>query len=499
MPTVCSASCCWSREGDKTVGTSINCSAICEWRRSRSTKWCWILSCEILGTSMTNSTGNCVSRDLKKCSSCSPSCGTGASRICTKRQMASSCSMVCRRTRSCAPRGSPRHGGNRRAFESPETWPCSSARDSFLLPWPWWPCSGSVKRRTQRAPCRTSGATLLPGPCGWIAARWMWPRVCVCVSFLLALKNAPVRKRVESTHGSVSRSLSLALPLSRLSLFSCLSLLVCLCFFCPSFYLVSCSMTMTMSTRPVGSLCAHGSVLPWCLHHARNKCPMFLRKPHSIWKEVSLFLWWRRLKEVWCVCAVCVCRQYQLHVTIWALQPWTPQVTLEERVLTMVWWLPEISDLGSASWKIPGLRGSSKLESQLQDWSMCKISVSSHHHALDQRSWDGKVNGPSDDIAIDYRAKRFLRIRYAWCDDCVYIEETSRQASSLPKKSKCRRAACSERRPILTREADCIHDLRAFSSHQSSRSCTRVHHIYSFYADRIMTLRISIQDGTKLY
>ena len=74
----------------------------------------------------------------------------------------------------------------------------------------------------------------------------------------------------------------------------------------------------------------------------------------------------------------------------------------------MVWWnCPEFSDLGNASWKIHWLIQISKLESQLQDWSMCKINVSSHHYALDQRSWDSKVNRRSYDIAIDYRTKSF--------------------------------------------------------------------------------------------
>ena len=77
--------------------------------------------------------------------------------------------------------------------------------------------------------------------CVWL---WLWLCVCVRVPFLLGLKNAPVcsvktlpgvlskhpcdprHGRFESTHGSVSGSHSLALPLSlsRLSLFSCLSL-----------------------------------------------------------------------------------------------------------------------------------------------------------------------------------------------------------------------------------------------------------------------------------
>ena len=71
---------------------------------------------------------------------------------------------------------------------------------------------------------------------------------------------------------------------------------------------------------------------------------------------------------------------------------------------------------------------------------------------MDQRSWDSKISARTCDIAIDNRAKRFHRLRCAWCDDCVCIEKTSRQACSFPKQSQCRRAACSKARPILTRE-----------------------------------------------
>ena len=54
---------------------------------------------------------------LRKCTSCSPSCGTGASRICTKRQMTSSCSTVCCSTRSCG-RGSKTGPGSNPAVSS---------------------------------------------------------------------------------------------------------------------------------------------------------------------------------------------------------------------------------------------------------------------------------------------------------------------------------------------------------------------------------------------
>ena len=69
---------CWSRERDKTVGTSTNCSTTCA--RRRSTKRCGIRFREILGTAMTCSTGICVSRSLNTSSSWFPVCVTGARR-----------------------------------------------------------------------------------------------------------------------------------------------------------------------------------------------------------------------------------------------------------------------------------------------------------------------------------------------------------------------------------------------------------------------------------
>ena len=44
----------------------------------------------------------------------------------------------------------------------------------------------------------------------------------------------------------------------------------------------------------------------------------------------------------------------------------------------------------------------------------------------------------------------FPWLRYAWCGDCVSLEEASQHAVKFPKKSKCRRAACSKTGPILT-------------------------------------------------
>ena len=106
---------------------------------------------------------------------------------------------------------------------------------------------------------------------------------------------------------------------------------------------------------------------------------------------------------------------------------------------------------------------SSKLE---RNWCLSKNSRTSDHHALDQRTWDCHIKWRIYDLAIDY-GERFSWLRYAWCDDCFSVEKASQHAVTFPKKSKCRRAACSETRPILTRKTDCVHDLRALSSHQS--------------------------------
>ena len=69
-------------------------------------------------------------------------------------------------------RALPRRAGRAQAGEegasvavAPRTRPCAPP------PRPWWQSSVPVGRRTQRAPCRSNGATLLPGPCGWTAVR----------------------------------------------------------------------------------------------------------------------------------------------------------------------------------------------------------------------------------------------------------------------------------------------------------------------------------------
>ena len=130
--------------------------------------------------------------------------------------------------------------------------------------------------------------------------------------------------------------------------------------------------------------------------------------------------------------------------------------------------LPEISPLRNASWNIPRLFGISKLESQLQDWSYAQNQQILN--ALDQRSFDSKVNWRIDDIAIGCGKNRFCPITICLMRWLRLHWRIFRQACALPKKSKCRRATRSKMRPTLTMEANRLHDLWACSCNRSLRS-----------------------------
>ena len=104
---------------------------------------------------------------------------------------------------------------------------------------------------------------------------------------------------------------------------------------------------------------------------------------------------------------------------------------------------------------------------------MLKDSRSSSQNAVDQRSWDGKVNRRTYHSPIGSWEKRFPRLRDAGCNDSLCIEESSQIARALPKKSKCRRAACSEIRSFLERKTNCVHDLWTFSCNWSQWCSTR--------------------------
>ena len=91
-------------------------------------------------------------KDLKKSTSCSPICGTGASRICTKGQVSAMCSKKCRVNTTCGPRGTPGQGGREPPWRrgASGTSPCGSTRTSTPA------CPSSVLLR--------SGACTRTGP-----------------------------------------------------------------------------------------------------------------------------------------------------------------------------------------------------------------------------------------------------------------------------------------------------------------------------------------------
>ena len=132
MSIICSAVDCWSEEKDITVGTSTNCSAI---SGSLSIEREQRDGDEILGTSITCSTGVCVSTSLMMSTSCAPACGKGTSSICTHGKTSTMCSSVCRWTRSCG-RPSTRGGGIPLVLET-SFW---LRRASYAVPtWnEWW-------------------------------------------------------------------------------------------------------------------------------------------------------------------------------------------------------------------------------------------------------------------------------------------------------------------------------------------------------------------------
>ena len=173
-------------------------------------------------------------------------------------------------------------------------------------------------------------------------------------------------------------------------------------------------------------------------------------------------------------------------------------IILVELVLTMVWLI--IRDFRSRNciWEYSFLHGISKLESQLRNWSMFEISRSSSHNALDQRSWD---SAKSIDELMTSRSivGRSDFPDYDMLDAMISVsnEKTSPQACSLPQKSKCRRAARSKIRPILTRKTTCLHDRRAFPCNRSSWS--KDSQICSVYVCRMTTFKTSTFDGIKLY
>ena len=70
---------------------------------------------------------------------------------------------------------------------------------------------------------------------------------------------------------------------------------------------------------------------------------------------------------------------------------------------------------------------------------MC-VSTPFPHNDMDQWSGDDKINRRSQDVAINLRAKKFLFIWNAWCEDCVCVENDHHKYLFSKKRSEEQRA-----------------------------------------------------------
>ena len=153
-----------------------------------------------------------------------------------------------------------------------------------------------------------------------------------------------------------------------------------------------------------------------------------------------------------------------------------PHFQSGDGMLTHFWWdlfsqwydgLSENSGYGNASWKFPDTV-------ELQSW---KVNFKTEVYT---RTADPQITmGWIKEVAIAKSIDEHLTSRsivggtdFPDCDkldamSASALKKASRQACALPKKSTCRRAACSEVRPILTRKTNCVHDLRVFPCNQS--------------------------------
>ena len=131
-------------------------------------------------------------------------------------------------------------------------------------------------------------------------------------------------------------------------------------------------------------------------------------------------------------------------------------------------WLHEVSDLEGASQEIPD-------SMEFHCWKVniktevCSKSADPHI----TMQWVQEVEIAK---SVDELVTSWWMIRTDFSDfdvlDAMIASALKKHLDKhvhFRKKSECRRAACSKTRPFLAREANCIHDLWALSSHQSSQ------------------------------
>ena len=161
----------------------------------------------------------------------------------------------------------------------------------------------------------------------------------------------------------------------------------------------------------------------------------------------------------------------------------------------MVWWLTP--DIRSRNCILENSQTHWNFQSTSRLFGVCKFCAFLKSPCI--KKTEAEIAKSKDDLMISQlitRTERCLQQRDAWCESCVCIEKDSHEFA-LPRESKCRRATCPERRPILTRNADCLHDLRILSGHRRWWSCTRSIRSFQYKLAEWWRSRFR-QDGTKL-
>ena len=135
----------------------------------------------------------------------------------------------------------------------------------------------------------------------------------------------------------------------------------------------------------------------------------------------------------------------------------------------------ENSYYGTDSWNISWLYGVSKLESQLQKWSLSTSSSrSSDHYALDQRSWDCKINWRTYDIDDRLQGKMIFLTSI-----CLmrWLRQPRRMLlntqTHFRKRVSVEEQWAQKHNRFLPRKTDCVRDLRVFPCNRCSWSSPR--------------------------
>ena len=109
------------------------------------------------------------------------------------------------------------------------------------------------------------------------------------------------------------------------------------------------------------------------------------------------------------------------------------------------------------------------LENKIQDWGMYLFTIPYGSYALDQRGGDGWFSGWSQIFAF-YQRNSWTRLWVARRENCFSTEQNHPEYP-LQEKGQYGGNESSQRRPIPSRKADRLLDLRILPGHWSQRFC----------------------------